>query len=279
MKKLLFIILATLCLASCWPQKVVDPETTVVYLHKKSKKSPSGELWGVSYRDKMVIPVKYAWKKRGIIDFTIFFSNDNWQTMYLYHERGKEVFTDLPVNLYGFEPVAITSHQSFTAKEDLYGGKMFNYGDYHYFRTDKNYVYMLFYGGYGDGFVYGPFLEAVPGCGGYMFKDIETGKWGAHAYQHVEGYGTLKTTVVSRQVADPQYDEVMEVATKDAQYYWFVRSGEQWSCIDEHGKTVSFKSSLFNQARKLKLQEKSRMPNGKFPAQRIGVEGASVAFL
>ena len=92
MKKLLFIILATLCLASCWPQKVVDPETTVVYLHKKSKKSPSGELWGVSYRDKMVIPVKYAWKKRGIIDFTIFFSNDNWQTMYLYHERGKEVF-------------------------------------------------------------------------------------------------------------------------------------------------------------------------------------------
>lgn len=77
--------------------------------------------------------------------YTLFFSNDNWKTMYLYHEYGKEVFTDLPVNLYGFEPVAITSHQSFTAKEDIYGGKMFNYGDYHYFRTDKNYVYMLFY--------------------------------------------------------------------------------------------------------------------------------------
>lgn len=278
MKKLLFIILASLCLASCWPQKVVDSETTVVYLHKKSKKSPSGELWGVSYRDKMVIPVEYAWKKRGTSNYTIFLSNDDWQTMYLYYEYGEEVFTDLPVNLYGFEPVAITSHQSFTAKEDLYGGKMFNYGDYHYFRTDKNYVYMLFYGGYGH-HAYGPFLEAVPGCGGYMFKDIETGKWGAHAYQHVEGYGTLRTTVVSRQVAPPQYDEVMEVATKDAQYYWFVRSGEQWSCIDEHAKTVSFKTSLFNQARKLKLQEKSRMPNGKFPAQRIGVEGASVAFL
>lgn len=264
-----------------------------------SKSSKEGKVYGLRWKEEVVLPPSFLFFGEGIGSGTVYFSNDK-KVCYLFDNTGVEVLSgrrSIKKKL-DFEPVPIVvkggpfPHQVLGRSAQYYGN-MFNFGKYYLFEIADGTWYALFSNAMFQ--IYGPFKQFFPGCSGYMYQDVKTGKWGAVATQRVRSgdQGLYLITIDEQDLFEPQYDEVIEVVRSAGEHVWFAKKGDVWSSISisvgEDANTTAVKDvavdqRLLNKVLKMRLRTEAQgrqdgLSTKLVPNQRVGTTEASVAFL
>lgn len=307
MKKILLLISLAVTIVSC---ENVKHDGYVQDVELASKQTKDGIVYGTFYRG-IGVPPTFHHFGAGITSGTIYFSNDK-KVAYLFESDGTEVLTGRKCNpkKLDFEPVPILTRpdgHKVKDRADYYYGNIFCRGDYYLLPIADGTVYAAFtrsilYD------VFGPYKKFFPGCSGYMYQDIKTGKWGAVGYQVMNLNRDRYLTSLSKQdLFAAEYDEIIEVvkrptksytfvsnqADKYVKHVWFARKGDKWSSYkvnisieDSEVSPITVDQQLLNRVRSMKIRTKAQGRESQIwvstelvPNQRIGTKEASVVFL
>ena len=300
MKKLFFltvyVMVCGLFFSSCGSYQDVGQCGGANIIAKQTK---GGKVYGLRWQQEVALPPSFLFFGEGIGSGTVFFSNDK-KVCYLFENTGAEVLSgrkSIKKKL-DFEPVPIIvksgpfPHQVLGSAAQYYGN-MFNFGKYYRFEIADGTWYALFSNAMFQ--IYGPFKQFFPGCSGYMYQDVKTGKWGAVATQRVRSgnQGLYRITIDEQDLFEPQYDEVIEVVRSAGEHVWFAKKGDVWSSISisvgEDANTTAIKDvavdqHLLNKVLKMRLRTEAQgrrdgLSTKLVPNQRVGTVEASVAFL
>ena len=252
----------------------ISSDPTVFVVEKVKRK---GSLYGLMCNHKMVVPVHYNYWEEGINSHCWYFSSDGGKTKYLIDLWGREFITGKQATERDFCPIPIVKAIKPDYKTGRYFENIFGIGHLWKFVTADGAMYAVFeenarYAGK----KYGPYQDFFPGCGGYMYKDLSSGKWGANAEQYGEPYGSRIWTIKPAPVAQPMYDKIIEVVRIYKPNIWFAYDGNKWIALDETGKEVALNKALLNRVLAMKIQDKACKPLGN---QRIGNNEISVVFI
>lgn len=150
--------------------------------------------------------------------------------------------------------------------------------------------------------VYGPYKDFVPGHAGYMFEDIQTGKWGVGKYGDWEQCNPKarnpedrwKHTPLDTVIVAPEYDKIINIAYENDRIWpkgyhkksdirWYCLNGNKWYGFDIDGRPINVNMNLLNTALKIKavptrecLMHKAWQGTTEIMHGRIGKEEASV---
>ena len=295
MKKLFFAIYAiafALVQTSCNSYQEVGSCDGANIIAKSTK---AGKVYGIKWKQEAALPPSFLFYGEGIGSGTVYFSNDK-KVCYLFDNTGVEVLSGRRSagKKLNFEPIPIVVKNEPFAHRVLgdaaqYYGNMFNFGKYYLFEIADGTWYALFSNAMFQ--IYGPFKKFFPGCSGYMYQDVKTGKWGAVATQRSKlgNQGLYRITIDEQDLFEPQYDEVIEVIRSAGEHVWFARKGSAWSAISisvgeaantTEIKDVSVDQRLLNKVLKMPIRkEASGRGNKLTPGQKIGNNKSSVAFL
>ena len=127
---------------------------------------------------------------------------------------------------------------------------------------------------------FGPFEEFVPGCYGYMYKDVISNKWGYQVCHYWEK-DRSKPAVLQEdyQLLKPEYDQIIEhynpANVKKSTI--FARKGNVWYAFNKQGQAVTYSKTLLDALLSMDpLPKVSEDP--RYSPWRVGKEEASVAF-
>lgn len=282
MRRLIVFLLTAIMLCSC----------TVHYLNDGSGacyiNTAKGKLWGIGWLDKCYIYPEYESVSRHS-------GTGGW----IAYKAGNFYFYDVDVQLMCNGEALLTNlreHETYMGKgclDELYKGKS-DSGIYMIY--DSNTLHSS------QTPVYGPFKDFIPGHTGYMFKDVQTGRWGVGKYGSWEKYNPeawipdsrYRFTPCDSVLIAPQYDKIVNIAYERGDSWpqgYFKKSDIQWYCHGENGwvgfdidgKPKRVDKTLLNRALKMEadpirkqVTEEEWRTFSKFFYRRVGIEEASV---
>ncbi len=144
----------------------------------------------------------------------------------------------------------------------------------------------------GDFAAMGPYKKFLFGLHGFIYQDIETGKWGARTIANFNMDTSDRN--IERDMPEifaPEYDEVIEVECRDETSIWFARKGKVWTSreviAESSVKDIPVNQQLLNRVLKMKISKEPRKTvirdlgttNILAYGQRFGSAEASIAHL
>ena len=314
MKRFLLFISLAVTIVSCENLKVEysNNHSTMIV----SRETKDGTRYGVGYDNpnkqvKASTPVifsKYSIETQDGMAFYLYAPDG--KTFYFFDRYGRDILSGNTCNqkeLTGLIPIVNDGKQHKLSDAERYYGKIFGIGrDYFTFTTQSGDVYAVVYNtSYA---ALGPYKNFFPGFSGYMYQDVQTGKWGARALVDLHSDAKDRNEDIDTPVlVRPEYDEIIEVQSKNANTL-FARKGQQWEAYELAEKLVVYKRgqvvvssktvikankisvnrNLLNRALKMQLQKEAKWTTNPDAlavvpilahGQRIGTKEASVAFL
>ncbi len=164
-----------------------------------------------------------------------------------------------------------------------YGKNIFAEGEYVLLKGKEDKTALFFVDemtkyGWVDFVTFGPYKEFFPGCGGYIYQDLFSDKWGVYACRWIKTKdGFCLSFKINQEVALPEFDRVVEVCNlKQKKSVWLVKKDGLWTGLNSEGSVVNITSK---QLSKVLMMPVSKQFDEKKQEQRIGTETASVAFV
>ena len=149
----------------------------------------------------------------------------------------------------------------------------------------------------------GPYKQMRFGLKGYMYQDVQTGKFGSKAITRLQTYpGYIKEKYPSFDVEHqfnlltpvifaPEYDDVIEVEVNKRDI-WFARKGNKWYAKEliKNSKVqdIAVDQKLLNRVLKMQLQKEAKWTTNPYAlakthilayGQRVGTKEMSIVYL
>lgn len=317
MKRFLLFISLAVTIVSCenlQRECAVNSSTTIV-----KKQTSNGVRYGIGCDTprknvyKALTPVVFSSYKRTTNDVVYFlFSEDN-KVYYMFDIHGVDILSENSntSSLDDFIPILNDGKDHRLTEAETYYRHIVRYDYMREFDQQKNgyYIFPTL-----DGSVYGvictsgylsvgPYQQMRFGLKGYMYQDVQTGKFGAKAITRLQTYpGYIKEKYPSCDVEHqfdlltpvifaPEYDEVIEVEVNKRDI-WFARKGNKWYAKEliQNSKVqdMAVDQKLLNRVLKMQLQKEAKWTTNPYAlakthilayGQRVGTKEMSIVYL
>ena len=211
-----------------------------------------------------------------------FLYSQDKRTYYLFDSRGRDVLSGKKAtssDLAGLVPIINDGKEHRLNEAEMYYRHIVGFrfvdgyiNNYFILPVEGGNVYAVIYNG--DFAAMGPYKEIFFGLYGFMFKDPQTGKWGARTLEH--------------SIWEGAYDEIIEVERPDKSSFWFARKGNVWTCKQavtaSDIRNIPIDHRLLSQIRRMKINSTAKYVTRNMVkilahGQRFGFSQASVAHL
>lgn len=282
MRKSFILLIAAFLLCSCNTIHYLNDGSGACYI-----KTAKGKVWGIGWLDQCYIYPEFESVSR------------HWDTGgWVVFKEGYFYFYDVNVQLMCNGEALLTNLR----EHDAYWGA--GCLDELYKTKSQSGTYMIYDSNTlpsSQTPVYGPFKDFITGHTGYMFKDVQTGRWGVGKYGDWENTGYTGITAPKHRfipcdsvIIAPKYDKIVNIAyerrdawpkgyLKESDIKWYCQDENGWVGFDMEGKPISVDKNLLNRALKIKVKpiresitEEEWRSFSKVFYRRVGKEEASV---
>ena len=318
MKRFLLLISLAVTIVSCENLQREYPPEGFGVAHIVKKQTKSGILYGVGTSTpkknvyKALTPVVFSSYKVVADGAAFFLFPEGGKTYYMFDHYGADILSGNTntSSLDGFIPILNDGKDHQLTEAETYYWNIVVCGRYRGSRADSYYILPT-----PDGTVYGvicsrgylsvgPYQQMRFGLNGFMYQDVQTGKFGAKAVADIQvTAGYIKEQYpsfdVERQlnrltpvIFTPEYDEIIEVKVNDKRDIWFAHKGNKW-IAKEVVKTskvqdIAVDQKLLNRVLKMQPQKEAKWridPNDLYPShrlaygQRVGTKEMSIVYI
>ena len=317
MKKILLFISLVVTIVSCenlQRECAVNSSTTIV-----KKQTSNGVRYGIGCDTprknvyKALTPVVFSSYKRTTNDAVYFLFSEDGKAYYMFDIHGVDILSEnsSTSSLDDFIPILNDGIDHKLTEAETYYRHIVRYDYMREFDQKRNgyYIFPTL-----DGSVYGvictsgylsvgPYKQMRFGLKGYMYQDVQTGKFGSKAITRLQTYpGYIKEKYPSFDVEHqfnlltpvifaPEYDDVIEVEVNKRDI-WFARKGNKWYAKEliKNSKVqdIAVDQKLLNRVLKMQLQKEAKWTTNPYAlakthilayGQRVGTKEMSIVYL
>ena len=313
MKKILLFISLVVTIVSCENLQKEYPQYASTNIVKKQ--TSKGVRYGIGCDTpkknvyKALSPVVFVdYKLAGALTYFLF--SEDGRTYYMFSNYGEEVLSgnSSTKSIENFVPIINDGKDHKLTNAETYYRHIVGFD---YSVSDKEHAYYILptINGtvYGVICIYkclavGPYQQMRFGLKGYMYQDVQTGKFGAKAVakswltigdikkmyvgSEIEHQLELRTPVIFT----PEYDEIIEVEVNNKRDIWFARKGDKWYAKEliksSKVQDIALDQKLLNRVLKMQPRKEAKWTTNPEAlavvpilahGQRVGTKEMSIA--
>lgn len=318
MKKILLLISLVVTIVSCENLQREYPPKGFGVAHIVKKQTRNGVRYGVGTSTprknvyKALTPVVFSSYKETADGAAYFLFSEDGKSYYMFDLYGADILSGNTntSSLDNFVPILNDGKNHKLTEAETYYRHIVRYDFTKEHNLERNgyYIFPTL-----DGSVYGvictngylsvgPYKQMRFGLKGYMYQDIQTGKFGAKTVADLQATaGYIKEQYpsfdVERQlnkltpvIFAPEYDEIIEVEVNNKRDIWFARKGDKW-LAKEVVKTskvqdIALDQKLLNRVLKMQPRKEAKWTTNPEAlavvpilahGQRVGTQEMSIA--